>query len=293
MRCFSIVSSPTDRDIIQFAIRVQGDFTSAAKELKRGDKVNVVGSFGEFVIDDEIDKNVILLAGGIGITPFISMARFAADCRLKIPITLLYSCQSQDDIPFYEELISLEKRNPNFKVAFFITSGPTDKLTKGRVYSGRIDEDVLSEVTNNSFDNFTHFICGPKNFISALQSTLIKNNVSPDHLITEAFGHGLVTEKSHKKKSSESRFVYGMTAALMIFGTVFITGIDLVRAVPKISKIDNTQTNAAAASANTTSNQATNQSSTTNSSNTSTDSSSASTTPVTQTTYTAPVTSVS
>ena len=161
MRCFSIVSSPTNHETVQFAIRIQGDFTNAVRELQRGDKIDMIGPFGEFVIDDEIDKNVILLAGGIGITPFISMVRFATTTRLKIPITLLFSCQNQNDVPFYDELIELEDQNPNFKVAFFITDGQTDKLTKGRVFKSRIDEKILNQVTNNLYNSYTHFICGP------------------------------------------------------------------------------------------------------------------------------------
>jgi len=295
VRCFSIVSSPTRLDTIQFAIRIEGDFTNAVTELKPGDRVDLSGPFGEFIIDDEMDKNVILLAGGIGVTPFISMARFAAITKLKIPITLLFSNQNQDNVPFYEELIELEKENPNFKVAFFITDGPINKLTKGRVFKGRIDEKVITNVTNNKINNFTHFICGPIKFISAMQSILIENEVSPEHLITEAFGQGLVTEKSHKPKSKESRFVYMMTGALMIMGTVFITGIDLARAVPKINKIDNSQsTDAATQTTSTTQNNSTSSgTNTSNSSNSSNNSSSNSSTPVTQTTTSSPVTSVS
>jgi len=241
MRCFSIVSSPRDNDIVQFAIRVEGDFTNAAKEIKQGNIFSIRGPFGEFVIDEEIDKSVVLLAGGIGVAPFMSMIRFATETKLKIPIVLLYSCQNQNDVSFFKDLINLEKQNSHFKVAFFISDGNIDKLVRGRVYEGRINEGILDKVTNRQYDQYTHFICGPTKFINAMQSILVRNNVSPEHLITEAFGQGLVTEKSHKKPSLETTFVYGATGALLVMATFLITAVDLVRAVPKISKIETTQ----------------------------------------------------
>lgn len=304
MRCFSIASSPTNPKNIQFAIRIQGDFTNAIKELKIGSRVNIIGPYGEFVIDETIDKNVILLAGGIGITPFMSMIRFAAETKLKIPIVLLYSCQTQNNVPFFDELKELEIKNSNFKVAFFITEGDTSKLHEARVVKGRIDEDALNQVTNNMYNAYTHFICGPIKFISALQSILISKRVSPDHLITEAFGQGLVTEKSHKPKSREARFVYAMTGVLLIIGTVFITGIDLARAVPKISRIENNGNNStpSPSSSSTNSTNSTNSSgsstnsssgSQTNSSGTSTPSGSSTSNTTTQTTNNTPITRVS
>lgn len=304
MRCFSIASSPTNSKSIQFAVKIQGDFTNALSEIKPGDPVDMMGPFGEFVIDSSIDKRVILLAGGIGVTPFISMIRYATDVQLKLPIVLMFSNQTQDDVPFYEELIEHEKKNPYFKVAFFITSGNTNKLNSGRIFSGRITEKALNQVTDNLYNSFTHFVCGPNNFMKAIQSILISKNVSPDHLITEAFGQGIVTEKSHKKKSKETRFVYAMTGFLLIAGTVFITGIDLVRAVPKINAIENPNSSNSTAANNTsgvdtssnslnTNNPTSSSSTNTNSNNNNSSSNSSNSTPVTQVNNSSPITSVS
>jgi ferredoxin-NADP reductase len=241
MRCFSIAGAPNEDGLLEFGIRIQGDFTNASRDLRPGDRVDVMGPFGEFVIDQDTDDNVILLAGGIGITPFMSMINYAHDSNLKLPITLLYSCQSQNDVPFYNDIIELEKNNPYFKVAFFITEGETTKLQGSRVISGRIDENILSQVTNNQFNSFTHFICGPTGFINGMTSILVQNNVSSDRIVTEAFGQRIVKEKSHKLPSHETRFVYAMTGALLILGSLFITGVDLVRAVPRINKVENAQ----------------------------------------------------
>ena len=158
----------------------------------------------------------------------MSMIKSSTTTKLKIPITLLYSCQSQNDVPFYEELIELEKQNSNFKVAFFITDGYTDKLTKGRVFKGRINEEILNQVTENRYNSFTHFICGPIKFISAMQAILIRNKVSPEHLITEVNGKRFeilvhapkAIVKRHRVKAGMSGGSSGAGLASPMQGTV-------------------------------------------------------------------------
>src|SRR5665213_1716250 len=87
-RCFSITSSPTEQGLLQFGIRVHGNFTKTAMQsLIPGSKVIIEGPFGNFVFNAERDRSALMLAGGIGITPFISMLRYAA--RLQLPNDIL------------------------------------------------------------------------------------------------------------------------------------------------------------------------------------------------------------
>lgn len=234
-RCFSIVSSPNQNEL-QFAIRVIGDFTHSVAQLKKRDKVFVYGPFGDFIIDPRQDRNVIMLAGGIGVTPFISMVRAASESRLGIPITLLYSVQNQDNIPFFEELLRLQANNPLFRVVFFVTRGEVDHI-RGRVLAlkGRINEQRLKKLTAESFNRFSYFICGTKNFRQDLTATLLSNGTDQWRIISEDFSAANkdIQQVSHRHKAV--RFTYGMTAAGIILGTVFIMAIDLVRFVPKVT----------------------------------------------------------
>lgn len=238
MRCFSIVSSPSS-DELQFAMRVQGDFTRAIADLEIGNTVFIRGPFGEFVTDERYDRSVVGMAGGIGITPFISMIRHATETHSTLPITLLYSCQSQDNIPFRQELLDLEQANPRFKVAFFITNGATDKLKGARVLSGRIDDARLNQLTNEQYNRFTYFICGPKNFNKAMKRTLSDHNTNQERIITEEFTpSSQVGSVSVIPKHSITRWTYGLTGASLILGTAFIMTIDLARALPKITQAE-------------------------------------------------------
>lgn len=234
MRCFSIVSSPHSPEAVQFAMRIQGDFTTAASKLKKGDTVFLRGPFGDFTIDTRFDRNIILLAGGIGVTPFISMARYAAHTNLQIPMTLLYSCSYPNDIPFMEELIELEERNPLFQVAFFITQGPVTRVPNARHVPGRIDEERLRQLTGGQYDRFTYFICGPKQFTKSLRTTLLNNKAAPESIITEEFSTtSNVADSGSLPTKSVWRLTYGATGAALVLATFFFMAIDLARFVPE------------------------------------------------------------
>ncbi|MBW4061461.1 FAD-dependent oxidoreductase [Candidatus Saccharibacteria bacterium] len=97
-RCFSIVSSPTEQEILQFSMRTRGPFTRGLSAAQIGDVVDVRGPFGCFVLDIARYTDVVLLAGRIGITPFMSVASFATSIQATKRIALLYSCTTQDDM---------------------------------------------------------------------------------------------------------------------------------------------------------------------------------------------------
>ena len=62
MRCFSIVSSPNNQAELQLAMRITGEFTSSIADLEEGETILVHGPFGNFVIDERLDRNVVLIA---------------------------------------------------------------------------------------------------------------------------------------------------------------------------------------------------------------------------------------
>lgn len=235
VRCFSIVSSPNKPDELQFAMRVYGDFTNAVAELETGTTVFVYGPFGNFIIDEQYDKNVILLAGGIGVTPFMSMIRYAAEAKVALPITLLYSCPTQDNIPFYEELLELEQKNPKFKTVFFVTNDAIDRLEGSRALAGRMNETRLNRLTNRQYNRFTYFICGPKGFTRSMTSILADNDTDPFRIITEEFTPtSQVSNISAASGHSIPRWTYALTGISMVLATAFIMTIDLDRAVPRL-----------------------------------------------------------
>ncbi len=246
VRCFSMVNSPNNSDELQFAMRVQGDFTHALAKLSVGDTVFVHGPFGDFVIDERYDRNVVLLAAGIGITPFMSMIRHATETKSTTPITLLYSCRSQDAIPFYEELLELAQQNPRVQVIFFITNGKIDKLNGVRAIPERVNETHLQKLTGGRYNQFTYFLCGPRTFLNGTKAVLTGNGTEAGRVITEEFTPSAQENVlSILPKSSISRWTYSLAGASLALGAAFIMFLDLSRAVPKLLHAQTNQTPAA------------------------------------------------
>ncbi|HEY4963830.1 MAG TPA: FAD-dependent oxidoreductase [Candidatus Saccharimonadales bacterium] len=300
MRCFSIVSSPNNPDEVQFSMRVLGDFTNSIADLEPGNKIFLRGPFGNFIIDENYDKNVVMLAGGIGITPFMSMIRFASETRSNIPMTLLYSNQSEQNIPFYDELRLLEEKNPNFNSAFFVTNGDATQLKGARSLTGRITEERLMNLTSGNFNKFTFFVCGPISFTSTMKQILINNNTDPDRIISEDFSpSSQVEDINNGARFSINKLTYGLSAAALVLAVGFFMSLDLVRLVPKVVSADSTKstntsqsTSSSGSSTSASSGSSTATTSQTASAGSSTGSSTTNTTSNNQS-YQAPVTSVS
>ena len=229
-RCFSIVSSPTDQHTLQFSMRARGRFTTSLSRLQKGDFIDVAGPFGGFVFDATRDKKAIFIAGGIGITPFMSMVRYLSALNADNEITLLYSCADQDDVPFRDELLSIQQKHPNLKVIFVVGHGPADKLPPHQVATGRVSAELLDQVTEKHYDDRRFFICGPPVFMNAMSGLLSKQGTPKSNILTEAF-----TQSSPRQTSilrSWPANVYALGAIGLALGTVAVMVSDLLRNLP-------------------------------------------------------------
>ena len=233
VRCFSIASSPVNSSRLEFGVKVSGSYTKALLDLEKGDPVYVSGPFGNFVIDENRDKQVVMLAGGIGITPFLSQIRFAAQTNQSTKITLVYSCQSQNDVPYVAELFRLMQRNPNLNVILAISRGAINKFPAEHVISGRITSELLANLSltkDGQFDQNTYFICGPSGFMNGMAEILEKNGVGEDRIITEAFGQG--SGKQGGTWGALPKQVYALSAIGVLLGSGIFMVSDILKALP-------------------------------------------------------------
>ena len=237
MRCFSIVSSPTNPDTLQFAIKRYGTFTQALSMLTPGDTVFVRGPFGKFVIDEDYDKSILLLAAGIGITPFMSMIRYATDAKLPMPITLLYSAPRQEDIPFLDELRQHEQQNPRFTAHFFLTQEAVPAELAGHATASRLNEKRLKQVADGRYNRFTYFMCGPKGFVQSIRRTLESHHVDPHRMVTEEFTPAVDTQIGGvSMQQSIPHWTYGVAGASLVLAVLFFMVLDLDQTLPKLTK---------------------------------------------------------
>ena len=230
VRNFSIVNSSTDQGVLQFGIRIKGRFTSALTNLKVGDEVRIRGPFGNFIFDSLRDKNMVMLAGGIGISPFISMIKYATNKNLGNNIRLLYSFNNQNDAPFAGQIMELEKINPHFKSTFVVSRGSTDKFNGHSVQNGRFTSQMIDSFVNNSYGDKTYFICGSSGFMDSMISALKNKGVDDDKIITEAFGQG--AKRKSRKFFSWPTGIYLLALAGFSLANFIIMVGDLIKSIP-------------------------------------------------------------
>lgn len=216
-RCFSILNSPNSNGILQFGIKVGGDYTQTLSQLPLGTLFDIKGGFGSFTLDPASDKTTVMLAGGIGVTPMISIIRDATSRKLTNKITLLYSVSRQDSVPFAEQLLELERLNPNFKVIFVISNGSTSRFNSRQVLRGRTNLSMISRIAQNDFTDTTFFICGPADYMRTIQSMLSTQAVPVPRIQLESFNRKVTGTKSRKSFAPLRIFsVYGFSVVLFV-----------------------------------------------------------------------------
>ena len=223
-RCFSLTSDPLDRGWLQFGLRIEGNFTqAAAKHIKVGDTVTIDGPFGGFVLSPARDKIAVMMAGGIGITPFMSMIRNATKLQLDNQILLVYSSKTQDDVPFANELMQLEQANPNLHVVFTISTGPLSRFAGHRAVQGRVTPELLGNMLGGYYREKTFFICGPPPFMKSMTEELHRRHVTSSRIMTEVFSQSLPNEEVWIGQPSQ---IYALTALSMLLGIGVVTDHD-------------------------------------------------------------------
>jgi ferredoxin-NADP reductase len=286
MRCFSIVSTPTS-GVLQFAMRIRGNFTQAAARLHPGSVVRVQGPFGDFTINPEYDQNIVMLAGGIGITPFLSMLRDATDRQLKLPVTLWYSNRSSTSVPFHAQLKRLAEQNPYLHIRFFNND-----------IEGKVTEAHLQQLQSNTSSNTTFFVCGPRGFSEHVQSALRAGGVHDSRVISESFAQSS-SLSSFSTRFSINSLTYGLSAGALVLLTGTIMLLDIRQNLPKLTAAQVTSPSQSTSSDNTVPNTSSNSDNDNSASNSSSgDSSSTNSSTPTQTqpsynNYQSPVSSVS
>ena len=164
---FSFSSSAEAPDgRVEMSIRNLGDFTQGMAQVPVGQRVYLDGPYGAFTIGNPADMHV-LVAGGIGITPMMSMVRTLADRGDKRPLVLLYGSRDWESITFREELEQLKARLDLTVV--HVLSNPPPGWTGEQ---GRITADLFKRHLPPNYDAHEYFICGPDPMMDAIETAL-------------------------------------------------------------------------------------------------------------------------
>jgi len=183
VRCYSISSAPEASGYLEISVRRQGRASGALHETVRaGGVLAVRGPGGAFVYPAEPEAPIVLHAGGVGITPIISMLRHATSSEPGRPATLLYTVRTEADVAFRDELALLARRAPGVRVWVALSRGePKPGYLTGRIDAGRIAQIVPDAA------KAIHLICGPAPMIASVRESLAGLGVPPERVRFEAF----------------------------------------------------------------------------------------------------------
>ena len=185
IRTFSIVSAPFESELV-FATRMRDTaFKRSLKKIPLGTELKIDGPMGSFTLHKNSKKPAAFLAGGIGITPFMSVVAQAAHDRLPHQLYLFYSNHRPEDAPFLDFLRRLEKDNASFHFIPTMTEMEKSK----RPWEGErgfIDRAMLIKYLTD-LNGPIYYLAGPPPMVAAMRKLLIDTKVDEDDIRTEEF----------------------------------------------------------------------------------------------------------
>jgi len=186
-RSYSISSSPTQRDYVDLTVKREprGAVSRHVDDLlKVGDLIEVGGPVGRFTFDGTEADSIVLISGGVGITPMMSISRYLTDRSWPGEIFFIYACRSPADFIFANDIAALARANPKLHVTV-VMERPEGTDWKGP--TGRLSTELLSQAVPKIAARRIH-LCGPPVMMDAVKGLLTQLKVPPEQVKTEDFG---------------------------------------------------------------------------------------------------------
>ncbi len=165
---FSIASTPQDLPRLSFVIRNLGDYSSALGEVEIGQDVYLDGPYGDFTLDTAPSQDIVLIAGGAGIGPILSLLRQLRAEGHTGSVRLIYGSRTADDVVAREEIAKAGAEMADFKATLVLEHAPDESTEQGL-----IDRMLLSRTLGaGQLDSAGFYVCGPPLMIRLVTRTL-------------------------------------------------------------------------------------------------------------------------
>lgn len=179
---FSLVSSAMEPRRIAFTAKHLGDFTNQLPAIEPGTPAWIEGPYGAFTPDRKNASGAVLMAGGIGITPIMSILRTFRDEGNRLPLWLVYANAQWDEATFREELAELEQQL-DLEVIHVVEQPPDGWSGE----SGFVDDDLITRRLPPDNGRRQYFVCGPDPMMNAAEGALLRQGVAPTRVVSDRF----------------------------------------------------------------------------------------------------------
>lgn len=206
LRTYTISSAPSERDHYRLTVKHErrptdredvahgAGSTHLHDVMKVGDTIRCLDPRGHFTLDDS-KRPVVLIAGGVGVTPMLSMLAELAAAPDPRPVWLLHASRDKNHHAMREEAVSLAECHGRATTVFFHDEGDAPDTRQGR-----IDMDALRHLL--PFNDYSFYLCGPPPFMKSLYRGLRDLNVARDRIAYEFFGPAAVMDETDDMEAS-------------------------------------------------------------------------------------------
>lgn len=180
---FSYSGSSEAGGAIRFSIKNLGDFTSTIPHMQKGQRVYVDGPYGTFNLDDErMQKGLVLIAGGIGLAPVMSILNTLADRGDKRPTYVFYGDLNEDTALYADEF---EQLKPKLNLAFVQVL--EEPKAEDYPHQGYITKDIMLDHLPQNYNDLFYFVCGPALMLRAIEKHFDAMGISNSQIHEENY----------------------------------------------------------------------------------------------------------
>lgn len=203
-RSYTIASSPTRVGCVEITVKREEQGKSSRflhDSVREGSTLKVSAPAGKFTFTGakhveglrvDLDR-VVLIAGGVGVTPLMAMLRYLSDRSWKGRVHFIYAARTEKDLIFREELAYLVRRMPDLRATVTLTREPEGSSWTGP--RGRITKELLAPIANDLVRTDV-FVCGPDDMMNETKRLLFSMGLPPTKFHTEAFVSPSVSAES-------------------------------------------------------------------------------------------------
>jgi len=148
------------------------------------DKIEAGGPVGKFTFTGTEADCIVLISGGVGITPMVSITRYLTERAWSGDIFFIYACRTPADFIFVSEIAALQRRNPKLHVAVTMSRA---EGTDWKGPRGHLTKELLTQTVPDLASRRIH-LCGPPSMMDSTKAILTELGVPPNQVKTEAFG---------------------------------------------------------------------------------------------------------
>ncbi len=200
LRSYSITSSELNTSVVDITIKkvLNGAGSGFMHNKKVGESIHAFAPAGHFTIDEQKEKDIILIAGGIGITPMASIIKSSLELGIDHKITLFYTARTLDDLAFHTMFKALSKESTQFEYYPVLSR----EKNESEAEHGTLDLDFIKNRLSNLQDK-SFFLCGPTPMADSIEASLQAEKVSPERVLREKF---IMANQLNTKDMKERQF---------------------------------------------------------------------------------------